>query len=57
MRIVCGESPDTMETPIKHVMRHIQAATVNIAPERGKEFDTTFPDFTLEYFNDSSWIC
>jgi len=57
MRLIKNECLDGMKSPIRFVMRDIHKALVNIAPERMKEFESLFSDFTLEYLDKGEWIC
>lgn len=57
MRQVIISALDEMASPIRHVMKHIHIAMVNIAPEKRVDFDRTYDDFTLEYVDSHIWIC
>jgi hypothetical protein len=57
MRQIIGKCLETMQSPIHLIMANIHNAIVNCAPERKEEFDKTFPDFTIEYFDANEWMC
>ncbi len=57
MRTLRYEALDTMASPVKHVLKHVHRALVNIAPERSEKFDAEFAAFDLEILDDHRWVC
>ena len=56
MREIRGKCLETMYSPIRSVMSHIQESLINIAPENKELFEKVYPDFILEYIDTPKWI-
>ena len=57
MREVWMQQLTGMDSPVRHVMRHVHSAIVNIAQEKNAEFARAYDELTLEYLDDHQWIC
>ena len=56
MRIINNLALASMASPAKALLEKLHTAIVRIAPERKKEFDDLYPEFTLDYIDCDKWI-
>ena len=57
MRNIDMTALQSMRSPIVPVMEKLHLALVNIAPERGDQFDRDYGEFAMVYLDRPSWKC
>jgi Peptidase U49 len=55
MRTIENASLQTMSSPARLILDSLHRALINIAPEREAEFNSQFPEFTIQYIDDDNF--